>query len=196
MKLLVVRHAQPHDEADTGGEGDPPLSDLGLRQAQAIGDFLQHEGVDHVVSSPMVRAQQTAEPLCAHLGLTPELDDDLKEAGWQLGAYMRSEENMQHYIDRIKDDPEYLYRPEGRDLFGERVQRSFRSIVTNNPGRTVAVFCHGMVKSSLLAMVLGVTPEPGALSPTYSGLSRVEASSKGDMWSLRSFNESMHLPRD
>ena len=193
MNLLVVRHAQPHDEADTGGEGDPPLSDLGKRQAQAIADYLQHEAIDHVVASPMVRARQTAEPRCDHLGLTPQFDDDLKEAGWQAGAYLRSEENMQFYIDKLEQDPDYLYAPEGRAAFAERVDRAFRSIATSNPGRTVAVFCHGMVTATLVAAVLGVEPGPGDFSPDYSSLTRVQASSNGDLWSLRSFNEAMHL---
>lgn len=196
MNLLVIRHAQPHDEAETGGEGDPPLSDLGHRQAQAISEFLRTESIDHIVSSPMVRARQTAQPLCEHLGITPTFDDDLKEAGWQAGPYLRGEENMEHYIEMIRKDPEYLYAPEGREVFRTRVMRAFTSIATGNPGRTVAVFCHGMVTTTLAANALGIVPKPDQLHPTYSSLTRIQASSTGDLWSLRSFNESMHLPRD
>ena len=193
MNLLVVRHAQPHDESQSGGDGDPPLSKLGHRQARAIADYLRHEKIDHVVSSPMVRARQTAEPLCDHLEITPHFDDDLKEAGWQSGAYFRTEENMQFYANKIAKNPDYLYEPEGRQTFNARVDRAFRSIATKNPASTVAVFCHGMVTATLLANVLGIVPGPEDLSPSYSSLSRVQASPNGDLWSLRSFNESMHL---
>ena len=51
MNILVIRHGQPNDESKTGGEGDPPLSELGLRQAQAIGDMLAQEHIDHIVAS-------------------------------------------------------------------------------------------------------------------------------------------------
>lgn len=193
MNLLIIRHAQPHDESETGGDGDPPLSDLGLRQADLIGAYLAEEQIDHVVSSPMVRAHQTALPLCKALGLDPELDDDLKEAGWQLGAYRRGEENMHHYIEMIQRDPEYLFAPEGREAFTHRVVRAFTRIATSHPRQTVAVFCHGMVTSTIAAKALGVVPEPKDLQPTYSSLTRIRASSAGDLWTLQSFNESMHL---
>ena len=132
-------------------------------------------------------------PLCAHLGLEPEFDDDLKEAGWQAGAYMRSEENMQHFVDRIAANPDFLYAPEGRAAFTERVTRSFHKVAVGNPGRTVAVFCHGMVTSTIAGHALGIAPGPDTLTPHYSSLTRIQASSTGEHWTLRSFNESMHL---
>lgn len=192
MHILVVRHGQPNDEAETGGDGDPPLSELGLQQAQAIGDFLAGETVDHVVASPMVRAHQTALPLCEHLGITPELDDRLKEAGWDAGKYVRSEENMGFFIDGLAKDPNFLFRPEGREAFFARINAAFADIAMANAGRTVAVFCHGMVTAALVTTILG-NDDPMAFSPTYTGLTRVQASSAGDLWSVRSFNESMHL---
>lgn len=193
MHILVIRHGQPHDESQTGGKGDPPLSELGLRQAQAIGDHLAGEHIDHIVASPMLRAHQTALPLCKHLGIEAELDDDLKEAGWQAGAYMRTEENMGFFKDKITDDPEYLYKPEGRQVFNERVTRAFTKVRDEHPGKTVAVFCHGMVTTTFLSTVLGFEPGPRDFHAHYSGLTRVRGSSTLDIWGLDSFNETMHL---
>jgi len=193
MDILVIRHGQPLDESKTGGEGDPPLSDLGQAQARAIGDFLAGEHIDKIVASPMMRAHQTALPLCEQLGLEPELDDDLKEAGWQAGAYMRTEENGQFFIDKMNADPEYLYRPEGKATFNERVMRAFTKVRDENAGKRVAVFCHGMVTTTFVSTVLGFEPDPKDLHPHYTGLTRVRASSRLDMWSLASFNEHHHL---
>jgi len=193
MNILVIRHGQPFDESETGGHGDPPLSELGQQQAVAIGNYLAGEPIDKIVASPMVRAHQTALPLCEQLGMEPELDDDLKEAGWQAGAYMRSEENQDFFIDKMNNDPDYLYRPEGKAAFNERVMRAFAKVRNENAGKNVAVFCHGMVTTTFVATVLGFDPSPEDLHPHYSGLTRVQASSSLDMWSLRSFNETMHL---
>ena len=193
MNILVIRHGQPHDESKTGGEGDPPLSELGIAQATAIGEHLAAEQIDKIVASPMLRAHQTALPLCDMLGMDAELDDDLKEAGWQLGAYMRTEENMDHFVTKINNDPDYLYRPEGKQAFNERVMRAFTKIRDENPGRNVAVFCHGMVTTTFVSTVLGFEPQAKDLHPEYTGLTRVKASSSLDMWSLQSFNEAMHL---
>jgi len=193
MKLIVVRHAQPNDETETGGHGDPPLSELGLRQAAAVCEFLAGEHIDHIVSSPMVRAHQTALPLCEHLGMTPELDDDLKEAGWQAGAYRRSEENEDFYVDKIKSDPEFLYRPEGKAVFEERALGSFTRIRDENASKTVAVFCHGMVKNSLIAHAIAFEPRPQDFHPHYAAITRFQASGKSNLWTLESFNETSHL---
>lgn len=193
MNILVIRHGQPHDESETGGEGDPPLSELGLRQAAAIGNYLRKEQIDHIVASPMVRAHQTALPLCEMLGMEPELDDDLKEAGWQAGAYMRSEENMEFFVDKIAKDPDYLYAPEGRDAFNERVMRAFTKVAHKNTGKNVAVFCHGMVTTTFVGSVLGFEPGPNDFHPDYSGLTRVAVSVSRNLWTMKSFNETMHL---
>lgn len=193
MHLLVVRHAQPHDETETGGEGDPPLTDLGHAQANAVCSYLQTQGVDHIVASPMVRARQTGEPLARELGMEIEFDDDLKEAGWQLGKYIRAEENGAQYVDLLAKDPEYFYKPEGREVFSERIMRSFTRVATENPGRTVAVFCHGMVTTTLVANALGIVNGPSDLHPTYSSISRLQVSPERGLWSVRSFNEAMHL---
>jgi len=195
MNILVVRHGQPHDESETGGHGDPPLSELGQAQAQAIGDHLAGERIDKIVASPLLRAHETALPLCEHLGLEPELDDDLKEAGWQAGAYMRSEENMSFFVDKITADPDYLYRPEGKQAFNERVMRAFTKIRDENGGKNVAVFCHGLVTTTFVSSVLGFESGPDDLHPLYTGLTRVQASKSLDLWSLRSFNEAQHLQK-
>jgi len=193
VHLLVVRHAQPHDETESGGEGDPPLTERGHAQAKAVCSFLESQGVDHIVSSPMVRAHQTGEPLAAALGYEIEFDDDLKEAGWQLGAYRRTEENEDYWVDKLADDPDYFYQPEGRAAFSERIMRSFTRVADENPGRTVAVFCHGMVTTTLVANALGVINGPADLHPHYTALTRVQASPSRGLWSVRSFNETMHL---
>lgn len=193
MHLFVIRHAQPNDESETGGDGDPPLSELGLAQARAIGRFLEEEHVDHVVSSPMARALQTAEPTARRLGVEIELDDDLKEAGWQLGAYRRTEENLDHFIEALRENPDFLFEPEGRAAFTERVVGSFTRIARENPGRNVAVFCHGMVTACLIGWILDKPPTEDLFQPHYSALSRIQASPNRGLWSVRSFNETMHL---
>lgn len=189
----MVRHGQPFDESKTGGDGDPALSSLGQAQAAAVCAQLEREHIDHIVASPMVRARQTGEPLAAALGLEMEFDDDLKEAGWQAGAYLRTEENLDVFIEKIKADPEHFFQPEGRQVFSERVIRSFNRIASENPGKRVAVFCHGMVTNVLSAHALGILPGPDDLHPEYTSLTRVQASPSRDMWTLKSFNETMHL---
>jgi broad specificity phosphatase PhoE len=56
------------------------LSDLGIAQAKLAAEFLAGRDVGYLVASPLERAQQTAEPLAAALGLQVVTDDRLIEA--------------------------------------------------------------------------------------------------------------------
>src|SRR5438105_3364914 len=92
MELILWRHA---DAEDAGPKGDAAreLTKKGRKQAQAMAAWLRPrlEGKWKVLSSPAVRAVQTAEPLdmpCetrAGLDTSSGPDDVLREAGWPRG---------------------------------------------------------------------------------------------------------------
>jgi broad specificity phosphatase PhoE len=56
------------------------LSDLGVRQAEQVAAYLRDHDVVHVVSSPLLRAQQTAAPIAALHSLDVVTDEGLIEA--------------------------------------------------------------------------------------------------------------------
>lgn len=67
------------------------LSERGQAMARRIAEHLADHDIARIVSSPMERAQETAAPLAAKLGLTVDLDDRLIEAdnkfqGLQVGV--------------------------------------------------------------------------------------------------------------
>jgi phosphohistidine phosphatase len=67
MELYLIRHAeaQPRAESSEQDDADRPLTDAGHSQAQVLAAALQKHGVhlDQVVSSPFLRARQTADHL-------------------------------------------------------------------------------------------------------------------------------------
>lgn len=85
MNLYLIRHA---DALPLGKEGDAarPLSDKGDKQVRLIAGALQRRGIalDAVATSPLLRAQQTAEGLIEQWATpTPQLAmcDDLLPNG-------------------------------------------------------------------------------------------------------------------
>ena len=56
------------------------LSDLGVAQAKLAAEYLASRPVAYLVSSPLERARQTAQPLAEALGLSVETDERLIEA--------------------------------------------------------------------------------------------------------------------
>jgi 8-oxo-dGTP diphosphatase len=86
-KLFVVRHA----DAGHRGNGDEPdaarpLSKRGWRQADGLRDQLVDAGITRLVASPVVRCQQTLEPLAERLGVEVEADERLAEGAGAAGA--------------------------------------------------------------------------------------------------------------
>ena len=192
MELIIVRHALPESEKRDDGPADPPLSPLGLQQAEATADLLATEGVDHVVTSTMQRAIQTGRPLANRLGLTPERLGDLKESDYRRNSYTPVEEmGADHEVIReFLNDPLSMFA-DGYEAFRDRVTVALDAVVADNRGRTVAVFCHAMVVGVYLQTLLGLN-DPFAVMADYCGITRVAASSTG-IRSVRSFNETGHL---
>ncbi|MDQ4021922.1 MAG: histidine phosphatase family protein [Actinomycetota bacterium] len=78
----LLRHGEVHNP-DGILYGRLPgfrLSDVGVRQAEVVADYLSDHDVAHVVASPLQRAQQTAEPIAARHGLDVVTDEGLIEA--------------------------------------------------------------------------------------------------------------------
>ena len=88
VEIHLLRHAHAGDpEAWNGPDEARPLSPKGRSQSERMGAFLRSVGFqpDAIVSSPKVRAFQTAEIVAAELGLKVTIDDRLAE-GFGLAA--------------------------------------------------------------------------------------------------------------
>ena len=80
IQLHFLRHAHAGDpEAWTGPDEARPLSDKGEKQADRLGRFLAGVGFapDAIITSPKLRAAQTAEIVAGHLGIQISFDDRL-----------------------------------------------------------------------------------------------------------------------
>jgi phosphohistidine phosphatase len=76
VQLLIVRHAEA-----ASGEPDElrPLTPDGRAVARALGERLARDGIepDAILTSPLLRARETAEELARPTGVEPEADERL-----------------------------------------------------------------------------------------------------------------------
>ena len=192
MELLIIRHGLPVRIDDAAGPADPELSDIGHDQARRMADWLRHERITAVYTSPMLRAQQTAVPLAEALGVEAVVDDELSEFDRGQHFYVPIEEL------KASRDPRYEQLMRGEHQ-GEVDPYTFREIVTvaiervveGNQGGTVAVVCHGGVINAYASHVLGMD-SPLFFQPYYTSVNRFLASSAGHR-SVGSLNEIGHL---
>jgi len=194
MELLLIRHGLPiRLETQDGTPADPPLSERGEKQALAVAHWLGEEGkVDRIYSSPMQRARQTALPLAEQLGLEIETEPRVSEYDRDASRYVPIEE-----LKRIDYEAwrEFMRRgyPPGMDLtdFRQAVLDGLGEIVTENPGRRIAVFCHGGVINAWASHVIGLEFRL-FFNPMYTSVNRFFASTEG-IQSVGSLNETAHL---
>lgn len=97
--IYLVRHGQTAFNAERRLQGhvDSPLTELGVRQAEAVAgllkDMVEGEPGFRIVSSPLGRARSTADIIAARLGIA-EVEEDRRLIELSWGAWdgrLRSE---------------------------------------------------------------------------------------------------------
>ncbi|PJF21609.1 MAG: hypothetical protein CUN56_10215 [Phototrophicales bacterium] len=127
-KLYLVRHGERLDSVDRTWRGEkynPPLSDTGLQQAHLLGDRLKSSPIDLIVSSPYLRALQTANAIAQARHQRFIVDEGVGE--WQGKSMMPQCPTLtppEHY----KDDFHLMdlsHQSEVSPIWGESVAQVF-----------------------------------------------------------------------
>ena len=196
MELLLIRHGEATPILEEIAEGaDPQLTERGRDQARRLADWYRHDGVSAIVSSPLRRAVETAEPLAERCAIPVDLIEGLAEYDRAALTYVPP-----HLVDR--DDPAYrlmieegTYEPgpggEDPEVFRGRAVETIEGIVQRFPGGKVAVVCHGGVINVYIAHLLRI-PRMLWFVPDNAGVSRVAAARSGQR-TILSINETGHL---
>ncbi|OBI79499.1 bifunctional RNase H/acid phosphatase [Mycobacterium asiaticum] len=160
-RLLLLRHGQTELSVQRrySGRGNPPLNEVGWRQAGLAARYLtQRRGIAAVISSPLQRAYDTATTAARALGLEVTVDDDLIET--DFGAW----EGLT-FAEAAARDPDlhrrWLYDtgtlPPGGESFDDvlrRVRRGRDRIIAAHEGKNVLVVSHVTPIKLLLRMAL------------------------------------------
>ena len=192
MELLLIRHGLPEKVVtNDGSPADPPLSTIGLRQAELVAEYLKDVRLDRLYSSPMRRAHQTAIPLAKEQGLVIETEEGVAEYDRDAGSYIPveqlKEENYAQWQNLMKGEMGSVdFR-----VFYDTAVSSLARIADDNRGKTIAVTCHGGVVNAWTANVLGLRPMM-FFNPNYTSVSRFKVASTGEK-SVITLNEYFHL---
>lgn len=199
--LLLIRHGESAPARDgvsfpvVDGHSDPDLAPEGREHAEALARRLGDEPIDEIYITPLRRTAQTADPLARHLGLTPHVENDLREiylGEWE-GGLLRKYVAQRHPLAlRMREEQRWDVVPgaESMESLRERLRIGLGRIVAAHPGKRVAVFSHGGVIGTLLSLASGA--EPFAFETVDNGsISQLVVS--GPVWTVRRFNDTAHL---
>ncbi len=192
MRLLLVRHGRP-DEGHPVHAQDPPLRADGRAQAEAVAALLARESITHVVSSPLRRARETAEPLAQRLRLPVQVIDGWAEADRHLDRY-RSTETLRgqgpaEWVRFLADPVRYMGGEPDRfraEVLAALAETMALEAAAGSPAR-VAVFTHGLPINLVLSHALGL-PRLTHFPPHYGSLTRLHGR-RPDALNVVSVNE-------
>lgn len=164
MRMIIVRHGESEWNRIHRYQGqlDAALSDLGLRQAEALAQRLQKEPIDIIYTSPLKRAADTAHAIAHfHPDAAIHVDNALLEIDhgeWQ-GKYI--DEITEKYADGLREWREYPTRSQmpGGESFSNILKRTLEfkeRLLDKLTDQTVVVSTHDVVIKILVADALGM----------------------------------------
>ena len=187
--LILVRHGQTPANAESRllGRADPPLTELGRRQAALMAAAVGP--VDRVVSSPLLRAQETA----ATFGVPVETDDRWIELDYGDFDGRPLAEVPADLWQQWRGDNDFA--PSGGESLGSvgaRVRGACEELVAEVADRTVVVVSHVSPIKAAVAWALGVGDEVAwRLFLDVASVSRIGMGPYGPV--LRTYNDTTHL---
>jgi broad specificity phosphatase PhoE len=149
-----------HRERKVVGSRDIGLSADGQQQARAVAEALATVPLAEIVSSPVLRAVQTAEVLAQRIGANITRDPrltDLRVGRWETMAY-DDVARLPEY-QKLMADPLHVALPGGEDLrqVRDRAVGAIDQALRDAPaGESIAIITHGGVCRLLLAHYLGI----------------------------------------
>jgi broad specificity phosphatase PhoE len=174
------------------GRADPPLTDVGRAQADALAARFSDSGATRVLSSPLARARATADAIAGVLGVSVEDEPRLVELDYGEWDERSFSEFPPEDLVRWRTDASFA-PPGGESLLavGARVASLCEELVAGEP---VVVVSH--VSPIKAAALWAMDADPllaWRMHLDVASISRVDA--PGGRRCLLGFNDTAHLRR-
>ncbi|QSI33064.1 histidine phosphatase family protein [Variovorax sp. RKNM96] len=150
--IILIRHGETawNRELRFQGHADVPLNDIGHEQARRIGLRLAGETAQQLISSDLMRAQQTAAPAALQLSLPVVTSAGLREQYFGIVEGMRSDEIQTLHPRAWEEWLEFREdhaMPEGETAreFHARIIAALGTVATAHKGQHLIVVTHGGV---------------------------------------------------
>ncbi|UCC89311.1 MAG: histidine phosphatase family protein [Anaerolineales bacterium] len=198
--ILLVRHGQTawNLEERFRGQVDLPLDDVGVRQAEAVGQRLTGGWQPVAIyASPLQRTLRTADAIALACGLRTTIHPGLLDINYGALAGLTLKEAAKQHSGLTRawqQAPHTVHFPDGESLADTRgrAEAALSEIVTRHPGHAVVLVTHVVVCRLLLCSLLGLDNSHfWQLQPATASLSVFEISEGRS--TLLSVNDTCHL---
>jgi broad specificity phosphatase PhoE len=161
-RIVLVRHGETVGESRIRyfGSTDIALSDEGRVQANSARLAIPGVGYDRIVSSPLLRAWQTA--VIVARGRPIQLEHDFREVDFGLWEGLTAEEIAERdplpFAEWQRGSLDFIYPGgEARSDFRARVERGLRRLTARGDTESAIVVAHKGVVRTLAELLTGET---------------------------------------
>ena len=201
--ITLLRHglSTGNEKGIIQGQKDYPLTEEGIKQSRSLSRYWNKHDVsfDAIISSPLLRAKQTAEIITSDMNLPINFDEVWCERQSGEAEGKPYTEVKLHYADQPHDtayDPLFETGESRWDLF-IRAANAMQHLL-RRPAGSYLVVSHGAILGAALHTVLCISPSPGRVRPMrlgfantgYAVLAFYAAEAR---WELRHLNVTCHL---
>ncbi len=174
VSLILVRHGETKGNVNDIliGHGDSPFTELGKKQNRAVARQLKKEKINALYSSPLGRAEKTAEIIVEELdGLKIKIEPLLIER--DFGALTGKHKNeMSKYSSKIlkRDKVDYFLEAKNSETFPQLLKRAYKVVEKmekNYPRQTVLLVTHGDIGKMIQAAYYGWDWQKGIEAPYF-----------------------------
>jgi len=209
MILYLIRHGKTEDHEKNIRQGpNSPLGEYGVKQAKEVAERFREMKFDHLYSSDLPRAKQTAEEIAVQTALPLKINDLFREAvkSVRLDGQPYEGELNQRFLrerDENKDNFDWKFDGEGESLneLIKRAKRVLEYLIDNHSEDTVAVVSHAYLIGVVTSLVLlGEDYDPKSflkllygLRLENTGVCSYEYIGEKKRWKLVCYNDHSHL---
>jgi len=205
-KITLLRHGLSigNQKGIIQGQMDYPLSDDGVEQTRSLLHYWIERGVcfDVLVSSPLLRAKQTAEIISTGMNLASEFDEawcERHQGKAEGRPYSEVKIQNADLPEHTPYDPIFETGESRWDLF-IRAANAIQLLI-RRPAGNYLVVSHGAILGSAIHAVLGIPPTPGRTRPVSIGFNNtgyaiLEYDGGDSRWWLHNLNVTCHLSQD
>ena len=221
MEIVLVRHAEPQWIKDGVNYDNPVLTERGFRQAQLLAKSLQGQNFAEFHVSPLVRAQQTSEPISEVVRTARETSvwlEEIRSEIWHGTPAEKAEaafrkvrtlpsqerwigleggETVRDFVSRIHAGAEHFLAEHGIS----RKDSDLPVWDIAEPGASLLLVAHAGTNSVIISHLLGLSTVPWEWDRFVLGhtsVTRIEAMKLGDGYTfcLTRLSDVEHLPAE
>lgn len=199
--FVFLRHGESvgNVESRWQGQSDYPLTKTGRAQAQALAGRWKEEGAkfDLAISSPLIRAKETAEIIASVLDIKVEADPIWMERNVGVMTGLTSDEIRLHPRPTFTTPYDAVGGVgEGDWVLFLRAGQALHSLLRRPAGRYLIV-SHGGLLNQLMHSIVGIAPhaDPSGVRFRFdnTAFARVFYQPHQHRWAIEALNDHAHL---